>query len=225
MPATCNACGSNIDTQDINVQADTALCRHCGTASSYSALVHAPTAGMYTAPPAGCHVEDLGARWRAVASTRSWRAVPIAGFATLWNGFLCLFLGGILFSTKGPPLFIVLFLSGHIAVGVYVAWQAICLIVGDVEVVIENGVISVGSGVGPLRRRRRRPFSEVRGVRVEAANHRARQITPGQAIVLDGPSPLKFGSLLNDERRQFLHAVLAAELLRRHQPPYGSPET
>jgi hypothetical protein len=226
MHAVCNACGSTIPPEDINVGADTALCRGCGAATAYSALVHAPTAGVLSAPPPGCHVEEVagaggapegGARWRAVASTRSWLAVPAGLFALVWNGILTVFIVLIAAATRGIALPA---LAGHAQVGVMAAWTAACLAMGDVEAVIEGPGVRVGTGVGPLRRWHRRPLADVREVRAGRDEPRsfrgAMNMNRTRHLVLAGPRPVRSGYLLSAERRQFLHAALAAELRRRH---------
>lgn len=211
MPAICPACSSFIAADDINVAADTAFCRACGHSTAFSAIIHAPTAGLYSAPPDHCDVQEDGVRWRAVASTRSWRFFPTVLFALLWNGFLVILVAG--FFTTHAPLFVLAFLSGHLGAGAFMAWTAARMAVGDVDITIENDEVIVGSGIGPLRWRHRRPFRDIRSVRQEPKPRSMFGATT--VIVLEGPRPLKFGALLNDERRQFLHAAFASRLKTR----------
>lgn len=211
MPALCSACGSAIAIEDINVQRDTAVCRRCGYATSYSAIVHAPVASLYTAPPEGCHIDILGERWRVMASTRNWMFFPTLGFTLVWNAFLAVFVIGMFKNPKGTPC--IAFLSLHFAAGIYMIVQTLCYAIGHVEAVIESDVLTLSTGIGPLCWRRRRWLADIRGVREDT--QRAKVGMRGSMatyLILDGPEPLKFGSQLNDTRRQFMHAAIAGRI-------------
>lgn len=211
MTTYCPACNSAIGRDDVNVSADTALCRACGHATTYSSLVHAPTSGVTTSPPDGCHVEEVGGHWRAVASCRAWQFFVILPGAVFWNGVVGGFLG-VAFSNAPWGLLLLVPLAGHIGVGGYLLWMLVCLAMGDVEVMIDEDLVSTSTGFGTVRRRFRRPLRDVRTVRVDADRTRRK------CLVLDGVRPLKFGVLLRDDRRQFLHAAIAGELRRRAMP-------
>jgi hypothetical protein len=216
----CPACDDPIRPEDINVQADTALCRSCGHATSYSVIVHAPIVSVHSAPPDGCDVQEHEGRWRAVASTRSWRAIPLGIMAIFWNGIVFTFAGSLFFAVPGATKLLVILLAGHLAAGMFVAWTAFCYAFGDVEVVIENGEVSVGTGAGPLRIPRRRALTDIRGIRQDT---RPRSPFGTHVLVLDAPKPLKFGGFLKDERRYFLYAAIAARLRRVDGMPAPSP--
>lgn len=221
MPSPCPACGTDIPVADINVQMDTAICRACGHATAYSAIVHAPVLSVHTAPPDGCDVQNDGVRWRAVATTRSWRAIPLYFFATIWWGFLSIFIG-LSFTAGKASTLIILFMSGHIAAGVFVVLTALCYTFGTTEVIIERDLLTVSLGFGGIRRRWSRPVGEIRGVRRAIATSGGWQFNFSRGhladcLEIEGPKPLKFGSLLSDERRQFMHAAMAAELARRRR--------
>ena len=150
MHAYCPACCSHIALGDINVQADTAVCRRCGHATAYSAVIHAPTVGLYTSPPNGCHVEQNGERWLAIASTAGWQFFFFAPCALFWNAIVATFVVGAL--VHAPAGLVILpFLSLHIAAGIFVAWTAARYACGTIDVEIANQRIRVGSGIGPLR--------------------------------------------------------------------------
>lgn len=212
----CPACGSPIPPEDINVQSDTALCRACGHATAYSVLVHAPVESVHSAPPEGCDVQRDGQVWCAVASTRHWKFIPLAIFATIWNGLLFVFIV-VIASLQSPiALVFLVFLSAHIASGIFIAWNAACLALGRVELVIDGEQLAVSTGFAPLMITRRRKLSEIRGVQ-QQLNPRS-PMSP-YVIVVQGARPLRFACPLNDQRRAFVFAALMAELRRRASTP------
>jgi hypothetical protein len=212
MPSHCPSCNSPIPPPDINVQSNTALCRRCGLTTSFSSLVHAPTTGLYTGPPDGCHLETIGGRWRANAFTRSWHAIPLLAFAAGWNSFLVAFATGMISRGAYPCL---LLLSLHGAAGIYILTLGLCAALGDIDVTEQHGIIEVSTGIGPARWKRRRLFADITSIR-ETTIQRGRG-GPVTCLLLDGPEPLKFGTQLPEKRRYFLHAAIAAHLAERTQ--------
>jgi hypothetical protein len=166
---------------------------------------------MYTCPPEGCDISERDGKVLARATTHSWRVVPAAGFALFWNCIVLVFAAGVI--SGKVPWFVLILMSGHIGVGVYLIAVVCMYAAGDVEVSIDGQCITVSTGVAKIRRSRRRELGEVREVRVETKYGRRGSNTT--ELVLDGPKPLKFGGFLNDERRGFLHAVVAAEVYKR----------
>lgn len=207
LSARCPACDSPLPPDDINVSTDTALCRACGHTTSYSVIVHAPVQSIHSAPPEGCDVQESAGVWRAVATMRSLRCIPLGIFAILWNGLLLVFAITFLLSSGAP--FLVVLISGHAAAGAFIAWTAACFAFGEVEVKIEAAELSVSAGFRPMRFTRRRKLAEIRGLRQET---RPRSPFGQQVLVIDAPKPIRFGGLLSDQRRYFLYAVLASRL-------------
>src|SRR5579871_4901914 len=76
MFATAHArCGKSLPPADIDVAADTALCRHCGCAFSFSELIGTAAVELdLTNPPDGVSFQRTPGAFVASATTRSWMA-------------------------------------------------------------------------------------------------------------------------------------------------------
>ena len=169
----------------------------------------------YCARPTVATSELIDGRWRASASTRSWQGIPACIFAIIWNGLLLLFAG--LMISHGAWIALPI-LSLHFAAGVFVAWIA-------ADARRPDGSTSRSSiGESPSRNvwgrsdwRRSCDRLDIRSVEQAPYYRGGRGF--GKAIVLNRIAPIRFGTFLSDERRNFLHAVLATELL----PPGKQP--
>jgi len=137
---------------------------------------------------------------------RSWTAIAIAPFAVIWNTFLAGIIATAFHSPSGG-WGVLAFLSLHLFAGLVLVGLFGCYSAGDVEVRARDGMLTVSTGVGPLRWDRRRRLQDVRSVRYFAQANR-----PVRCLVLDCPRPLRFGMLLNSERRSFLHAAIQEKL-------------
>src|SRR4051812_10763885 len=125
MVVTCPHCASSLAPEDINVEADTALCRSCGEAARFSDLLHPHPPSESPVPPRGTWDNDDGVERCIGASTRSPMALVLVPFMCVWSG---LSLGGIygsqIVSGKFNPvmsLFELPFLAGSL---IFWAWTA-----------------------------------------------------------------------------------------------------
>src|SRR6185295_16079131 len=85
----CPRCSSPLSADDINVAADTALCRKCGSAFSLSELLHYGRDFNIVDPPRGVSYQEASGGFIVTATTRSWAAlfvVPFAGYCILAFG-------------------------------------------------------------------------------------------------------------------------------------------
>lgn len=206
MSATCPACNTPLSSESINVAADTALCRTCNHFTTYSSIIHAPLADLISCPPEGCIVHSNHNAWIIRSTTITWRALFYVPFALFWN----LIVGGMaigILASNPPPA--VLILSLHLGAGAYIAWIALCSLFGDNQVRFEGDHVYISGGISKLRWELKRRRDEIDGVREHITHNRNGTTT---YLMLTGARPVKFGSLLNDAKRHYVHAVIAAKL-------------
>lgn len=205
-----------------------------GTGSE-SAIIAAPPSGC-TIVSVGQAVH-VRASLRSIGSF-----VGAAFFALFWNSivsvFVVLALAGLYANLVGPlpawfplaegagaapkmngepislgmTLFLCLFLTPFILVGLAMTAAAVISLVGHVEVVLEEFGSYVATGVGFVRWKRRFDARDVKAVSPawstwETNDQKQRQIE----LVAD--RPIKFGSQLRSDRIEWLQAVLHALLL------------
>ena len=118
MQLNCPSCHAKIETDDINVSTDVALCRACGNtfrpsemlgggvASFLRSLVPLPPGPMdLNSSPSGAWYTPLADGFAAGATTRSWIALFIVPFTCVWSG-------GSMFGIYGTQL-----IKGHFSLG------------------------------------------------------------------------------------------------------------
>ncbi len=210
----CPSCSREVPLSDINVGADTALCRACGKLFAASALAGgspAPRVDLMS-PPAGISVERLGGQTVISATTRSPMALFFIPFMLVWSGFS---LGGI-YGTQiqtgvfdpVQSLFGIPFLLGTVALGS----SALMTVMGRVLVRISGNEGSVFTGIARLGWERRFRTADITRVeeRLSVFQYGAQNF---HQIALEGRRRIVFGSLLNDERRYFVMNALRQILL------------
>jgi hypothetical protein len=189
-------------------------------------------------PPIGCRIEDHGTEVTLVASTRSLTSgVFFLVFAIFWNSLVSVFVAGAIAnlwayfvgpvppwfpapkingptsnSSLGGLLFMCLFLTPFVLVGLGVAMAALFSLFGRHEVRLRDTQGTVFTGVGPIGWRRKFDASAVKAVKfvdssVETNGKRGRLI----AIECTS-SVLRFGTALDDPRRVWLGGALKAVL-------------
>lgn len=232
----CSKCEREIPPADVHVANDVAFCRACNVAHKLSSLIHGvplDTDLDLTRPPAGTWYRStglgavIGASHRSVAS-----AVGLLFFTVFWNGivsvFVLLALGSTLFhlgipipdwfSTQmkrgdlgvGMTIFLWLFLTPFILVGLAMFIAFLSALAGRTEVQLHHSSGSVFSGIGPVGRRRRFNTAQVKDVRIDKQSWRdsdgdRRNKTHIVLQTQDGKE-IKFGSMLRPERMKFVAA-------------------
>lgn len=190
-------------------------------------------------PPAGCRFEDDGVTLRIRASARSaGTAIGALFFAGFWNSIVSVFViltatslwinlvgplpswfptpfSGNSGSSNGPmplgvALFMVLFLTPFIAVGLMMTGVALVSMFGHVTVMVRGSEGTVLTGVGPIGWRRRFDAVAVTSVRVVETKGKD---SSGKNIEIEAGKKIKFGSLLTDRRRAWMGGMLRAVLL------------
>jgi hypothetical protein len=241
---TCSNCGKIIPADDVNVARDVAFCRPCNLAYPLSTLASGlaldHTVDLHQPPP-GCWHRPTGMGAVAGASHRSLlMALPLLGVALFWNGIVSIFVSLALASTlhllglpvpdwfpaprmngetmgTGMTVFLWLFLTPFIVIGLGMIGAFLSSIAGKTEVRVDRGVVAIATGIGPICRNRRFQASDLKEIRIEEHPSKSNNGGSQKQIVaeLRNGKSIRFGSMLRDKRRGFLAA--AAEKIIRDQ--------
>lgn len=118
----------------------------------------------------------------------------------------------------GITIFLWLFLTPFIAVGLAMIAAFLSCLAGRTEISIRDWQGEIFSGIGPFGRRRKFKTEHVKNVRIEDKQWRDsdgdRRSSTNILIELTEAKPLKFGSSLTHERRQFLAGALRKAILK-----------
>lgn len=231
---------------DINVGADVAFCRNCNLAHTLSKIaqgtgispevnVDRPPAGTWSRASALGRL--IGASHRSLGS-----AFGVFLFAAFWNGIVSVFVVVALSSTLhllgvgvpdwfpapkmkgggtmgvGMTIFLWLFLTPFIAIGLAMIGAFFSCLGGKTEIRVRDWDGEIFTGIGGLGWKKKFKREAVKDVRIEDRQWRdsdgdRRKNTHIVIELLEG-KPLKFGSSLPDERRQFLAASLRHALIK-----------
>lgn len=179
-------------------------------------------------PPKGVWFRDDGKTMELGASTRSLAAgIFMTVMGLFWCGITGLFVAfsitailqglGLVSAASGRAgslgagLFMLLFSTPFVLVGVWMLWSAAMAVGGRVEVTLRGDDLDVFSGIGPVGRRRRVSATGVEGVIEEVRVTRtSRGTTTTRSILLTVPGTkgVRFGAGLRQERRDFVVGML-----------------
>lgn len=164
MKLVCPTCGSTIAGADIDLGRGVGVCRPCSelvpipdvaaplvTAFRPQALdlPASPEERRLYKPESLSMVEEAdGETYRATLPPRRLRALPMLGFALMWNTFMAVWYGIAL--SQGVWLMAVFGLL-HLAVGIGVGYGALLGLFNTRRFVIANGDVSFRSGPIPAR--------------------------------------------------------------------------
>ncbi len=226
----------------MNVAKDVAYCRTCNQSYPLSSLTHGgiDTDVNLSDPPAGAWYRSDGAGIVAGATHRSIGTAIGALFVGLfWNGIVSIF---VLLATAatlghlgipvphwfpapnmnggpmgvGMTIFLWLFLTPFIAIGLVMIGAFLSALAGRTEVRINGAEGLVFSGIGAIGRRRRFATTSVKDIRIDERpwhdSDGNRQHKTYIIIETHQGKPIKFGSMLTDERRRFLAAAVRKSL-------------
>ena len=215
----CPRCSSPLSADDINVAADTALCRKCGSAFSLSELLHYGRDFNIVDPPRGVSYQEASGGFIVTATTRSWAAlfvVPFAGYCILaFGGPFGALIREAEFS-QTQLLFVLPFVICVLGMLVTTLMWSI----GVVKVRRDGDDGAVFMGVGPVGWTRRFRWPEIVSVLETDANyirHSGGQRQRAVAINLagaSGPRQIRFGAMLSEERRRYLIWILRKQITR-----------
>ncbi|CAG1010798.1 hypothetical protein PHYC_03931 [Phycisphaerales bacterium] len=235
----CPVCGAKVGVENINIREGVALCPSCGRLTRLGELAEDPALiGVAEGePPRGCWIRDDGVETRVGASSRSVGGFLGALFFTVfWNGIVGIFVlvaaagtwqhlvgplpawvpgmakGGNAPMSLGMVVFLWVFLTPFITVGLVMAGVTLVSLAGKVELRLRQAEGSVFVGVGSLGWRRRFDAGAVKRVHLNQTlwkqNDQSKEV-----VVIEAERRVAFGSMLTDERRRWL-AAAAAKLLR-----------
>jgi hypothetical protein len=243
---TCPRCKGVIPSADINVLNDIAYCRTCNLSHSLSGLTSGITIDPeidLSRPPAGTWFRReslgpvIGASHRSLG-----QAFGLLGFCLFWNGIVSVFVLLAITATLqhlgvhvpqwfpspsshgkllpiGMTIFLWLFLTPFIAVGVAMVATLLSCLGGATELRIQGGAALLFTGIGPLGFRKRFSTSDVKDVRIEEkrwTNNDGRTRRNEQIVIeLNSGKKINFGSMLNEERRLFVAGAVRKTLLKR----------
>jgi hypothetical protein len=234
-----------IPVEDLNVANDVALCRVCNFAQPLSALVHGlqldPGLDL-SRPPAGAWYRSSGLG-TVIGATHHSLGLALGALAVslFWNGivsvFVLLALGATLHHLHMPlpdwfpspkmkgsgvpgvglTIFLWLFLTPFILIGLAMFGTFLSALGGRTEVRMHHAEGVIFTGIGPLGYRRRFKAQAVKDVRLDDRSWRdsdgdPRRKTEIVVETLEGKQ-IKFGSMLRDERRKFVAAAMRKVLL------------
>ena len=239
---TCPRCKQVIPSEDVNVANDIAFCRKCNLSHRLSALTLGTAVDEnvdVNQPPAGTWFLREGNTVVIGSTHRSLGQAFAVLFACLfWNGIVSVFVCFAAASTLrhlgvpmpqwfpalkgsvmpvGMTLFLWLFLTPFIVIGMVLAATFLSCLGGRTELRIEDGQGILFTGIGAFGFRKRFSTSDVRDVRIEDKRWRdsdgdSRRKT--QIVIEMAGKPINFGSMLTDERRRFVAGAVKRELVR-----------
>ena len=237
----CTKCRRTIPSDDINVANDVAYCRDCNISYRLSELTFDSDLNAsldLNHPPKGAWFVNDGRGAVIGATNRSiGAAFGLLIFALFWNGIVSIFVLAALSGTlhvlhvhqpdwfpapkmnggdmaAGMVMFLWLFLTPFIAIGLAMAAACLNCLFGHTEVRVAGMQGSVLTGIGPLGWRRRFDASQVKEVRLLETISSKGQNNTNLLIETREGKQVKLGSLLTSERRQFFLGALRKTLLR-----------
>jgi hypothetical protein len=211
-----------------------------------------PLEEILSQPPTGCSIVALGRGVVARASFRSLTGFLLpAGLALFWNSIVSIFvliaIAGLYTNLIGPlpawfpapglkdgkpemngepmglgmTLFLCVFLIPFVTVGIGMIGVALLNLIGKVEVVIDELDSYVATCAGGFRWIRRFDPYRVRAVSFGTTAWQS-EGGPNRLIELSADRTIRFGSLLQADRMEWLRVVLKELLLNPNANRHGS---
>ncbi len=244
MTPTCPHCKQTVANADVNVASDVAFCRICNVAHKLSDLVHGLALGDVdlTRPPQGTWHSQMGMSTVIGATHRSiGMAIGTLAISLFWNGITSVFVS-LAFSstlkhlgvgapdwfpdpkmnggpmTVGMTIFLWLFLTPFILIGLAMIGAFLSSLVGRSEIRIGQTEGVIFNGIGSTGRRKRFNTETVRDVRIEieewsGRHHGRRNQKKNILIEMQDGKQHKFGSMLREDRMNFVAAAVRQALL------------
>ena len=237
----CPKCRRAIPPEDVNVGNDIAYCRSCNLSNRLSELTFDSEIGGdmdVNRPVAGTWYRSDGLGMVVGASNRNLATAAAMLFFTLfWNGIVSVF---VLVATSGTLhhfgipvpswfpapkmngevmnsgmlIFLWLFLTPFITIGIVTALTVFNCLFGRTEVRVNGTQGTAFTGIGPLGWRKRFDPTQVRKVAIRESTNNKGQNTSCIVIEARDGKQTKIASMLSDERRKFLLVALRKALLR-----------
>jgi hypothetical protein len=196
-----------------------------------------------TQPPAGCSYDATPSGNTVVrATTRSvGTAIGTLAICLFWNGivsvFLLIVIGGFYSYFIGPLphafpmqsprpapghsamglgmlIFMSIFLTPFVVIGVGMIWAFLLSVAGRVDVIINGADGIVRTGVGPIRLTKRFDASQVKRVSLGETRYKENGRTKELIEIEAAERIARFGTMLSQERREWMRTVLHIRLVR-----------
>lgn len=231
----CPKCRAEISVADLNIQEGVGFCRVCQTLTRLRDLAEDPELAEVdtSKPPNGCFLRDLGGETVVTASTRSiGGAIVTFAIAAFWNGivsvFVLLAIGATLHhifgsvpawfpapssghndlgDSLGELIFLWLFLTPFIVIGLGMMIALLMCLMGRVEVRLRGDAGIISNGVGPICWTRRFDTTGVRSVGLGLTRWQHNDQSLPLIEIKTELKTLRFGTQLPKERRAWLAAV------------------
>ncbi len=237
----CPNCAESLPAESINIAEGVAHCPSCGRLSRLSEVAsrRRPLKDLLQKPPVGCAVSETGNEIVVYATLRSLVGFFGAAFVTLfWNGITSIFViiaAVNLYThavgpvpewfpapqmdepmTLGMTLFLLLFMIPFEVIGAYVAVGTLLIAFGKVEVSLGENESYVRTSIGPIGWRRSFDAATVQSV-TQGKSKWSSSDNEQLCVVIESNPALRFGSLLQEDRREWMQTVLHA-LLTEPEP-------
>ncbi len=161
-------------------------------------------------PPKGAYINHLHDGVQIGASTRSWFALFLIPFATVWSGGA---LGGIygmqILEGEFSPL-ISLFGIPFLIGSLFIWSMALMMIAGREEITLDSEGGHIFTGVGKIGKHKRFLWSEIDSVQEDVSTSRSTRggSSTTRYISLEGQRRIRFGSSLSSENRYYMIKTL-----------------
>ena len=237
----CPDCDEVILAEAINIQEGFALCPACGRLTRLSELSFRSRSIVETLnqPPAGCSILPVGHGVIVRASLRSITGfLVMTGIALFWNGIVSVFvliaIAGLYVNLIGPlpawfpapgmngapvnlgqVLFQCVFLIPFVTVGTGMAGAALMSLFGKVVVVIDEFDSYAATGFGLFIWKKRFDPLQVHSITISTNSSESEGRTNSNRMIeIRSDRTLKFGSLLQSDRLEWMHAALKELMLK-----------
>ncbi len=162
MKLVCPDCGHRIKSDDININALVAKCARCDSIFGFEYQVKGQSEGALASPgvadsdvelalPKGLSIENEGDR---LTITRRWfscSALPILGFAAIWDTFLVFWYAQASQLEGGAGLLTMIFPLLHVAIGIGVTYFGVANVINRTLIVADKETIKISHQPLPWR--------------------------------------------------------------------------
>lgn len=219
MKLFCPKCDKSLETREINVEKDFALCSVCNETFSISNDLFFHELGAEEVSldkiPKGAWVQEFSDGFEVGATTRSSAAFFLVPFMILWSGGSV----GSIYGTqivKGQfslfeSLFGIPFLLGSVLIG----GLTLMMLFGKVTVTVKNDEGEVFTGIGSLGIIKKFTWSEVKNIIQSMNINNNNRNNPQRLINFEGKNKIMFGSFLSNDNRVFMIKALRKIHLNR----------
>lgn len=229
MKVICPDTGNEIPADQVNAATDIAYSPWTGKTHKLSSLIESSSTSasdveLLNSPPAKTWYRREGSRTVVGAKERPVGTIVFfLIFTIFWNSILSVFLFGPYIAPEmaedgagkfGQDAFMTLFLIPFILVGLGTLFSVLFMLFGKVEVSFTDSSGSIFTGIGPWGLTRSFDPTTVQSVRVKETSVQTNGRNLYKLVIDDTKHERSLGFCLSNERRDFIAAVLRAELIK-----------